>query len=718
MTKEEKIGKVTLRYDHYSGMDLYCDGEVEDKLLEIVKNHNKDEYAQIIEESESWPILYHLSPQRSNIIEWIPMKGNEKVLEVGSGCGAITGKLSEKSGSVTCVDLSKKRSEINAYRNKECENVTIHVGNFRDIEPDLPNDFDYIFLIGVFEYGQGYIGGEHPYEMFLQMLKKHLRAHGRIVIAIENRIGLKYFAGCREDHLGTYFSGIEGYSKDSVARTFTRNGLIQIFKRCGIKNYHFYYPYPDYKLMTMLHSDYYLPDLGELGDNVKNFDNTRLVLFNEKYAFDSLVQDGMYSEFANSFEVIIGDEFSTVFCKYSNDRTDRFKIRTDISVDIAGRRMIEKHPLVADANRHIESIQNAYYALKDRFRGGELEINDCHIDKNKNAAVFSFVNGTPLSALMDKCLSEDDIEGFHKLFTEYLRRISYHDDVEVTDFDLIFSNILCNGPIWTVIDYEWTYGKRIPANEIAFRALYCYIQEDKKREKIDVNKYYKELGLSEDDIERLIQEEAEFQKYVTGNHKSMVEIWQQIGRKAIVPKELLPEEPKPVHIQEPDKVQLYYDYGNGFNEEDSENLEVNISKEGVMILDLELDEQIKKLRIDPCMESCIISLKNILWNSVSALENESAMPIHPNGAWLSDESIVFDSNDPWITFDFTSDRLKKRAVNRMRVKMSMVKIPANIAHDLVSYQYAEPEDEDKSPKDNALCKIKGLLHTSGRQKQD
>ena len=94
------------------------------------------------------------------------------------------------------------------------------------------------------------------------MLKGHLAKGGRIVIAIENRTGLKYFAGSREDHLGTYFAGIEGYPEDSVARTFTRNGLIQIFQKCGMQEYQFYYPYPDYKLMTMLHSDHYMPKLG------------------------------------------------------------------------------------------------------------------------------------------------------------------------------------------------------------------------------------------------------------------------------------------------------------------------------------------------------------------------------------------------------------------------------------------------------------------------
>lgn len=103
----EQIGKITLDLTHYPGEDLYCDGKVEDELLSIVKDYAQVEYRQIIEEKKSWPILYHLSPLRENIVDWIPMKHTEKVLEVGSGCGAITGALSRKAGEVTCVDLSK-----------------------------------------------------------------------------------------------------------------------------------------------------------------------------------------------------------------------------------------------------------------------------------------------------------------------------------------------------------------------------------------------------------------------------------------------------------------------------------------------------------------------------------------------------------------------------------------------------------------------------------
>ena len=56
---------------------------------------------------------------------------------------------------------------INAYRHQDRDNVTIHVGNFSDIEPDLPTDYDFVCLIGVFEYGQSYNRRKNPLSRFL-----------------------------------------------------------------------------------------------------------------------------------------------------------------------------------------------------------------------------------------------------------------------------------------------------------------------------------------------------------------------------------------------------------------------------------------------------------------------------------------------------------------------------------------------------------------------
>lgn len=696
MGKDEKIGEVTLRYDHYSGEDLYCDGAIEDELLDIVKNHTENDFQKIIEQKKSWPVLYHLSSLRGNIVEWIPMNHSEKVLEVGSGCGAITGTLAQKAASVTSVDLSKKRSLINAYRNQKCSNVEINIGNFKDIEPDLPDDYDFIFLIGVFEYGQGYIGGEHPYEDFLKMLRKHLSPSGRIVIAIENRLGMKYFAGCREDHLGGFFTGIEGYPAGSVAKTFSRKALMQIFAKCGINEYSFYYPYPDYKFTEMIHSDRYLPGFGELLDNVRNYDSSRMLLFNEKYAYDEMVHDGMYQDFANSFEIIIGKEFPIAYSKFSNDRDQSFRIRTDIEIDGNGKRFISKYPLDSSAADHIQAIYDEYNGLCERYSGGELEINECRICSDTGAAEFPFVEGTLLSTLLDRCLEKGDMDGFDSLFDEYYRRISFNENYPVTDYDLIFSNILVRDDVWTVIDYEWTYGKSIPSREIAFRALFCYAQEDEKRRTIlNINRYYEKLGLSEADVESLLKEEKDFQKYVTGNRKSMVELWQLLGKSAVVPESIIRDD---ITVRFKDRVQVYRDHGQDFSEDSSEFPDCIYDKNGMASLDIRIDRGCTRMRFDPAMSTCIVKFFSLLCNGETILQEKAAIKdnssevsgtvkLKPNGVWLSDDSLVFDSEDPWIEFLFPEP-----VEGVIHVQWQMTIIPQATAEDLAQFQRNDQEE--------------------------
>ncbi len=305
---EEKIGKVTLDLTWYPGEDLYSDGPVEEELLEIARTYKEEELNQVIAERNSWAVLYHFSHIRQNILEWLPIEKEHKVLEIGSGCGAITGALARKAKEVTCIELSKMRSTINAYRNQEYDNVKILVGNFQDIEKNLEETYDYITLIGVFEYSEGYIGTKEPYVEMIRRISRHLAPGGKLVIAIENRLGLKYWAGCTEDHVGTYFEGIEGYPNTSGVKTFSRKELLDTIQAAGDFRTTFYYPYPDYKFPMSIYSDAYLPKKGELRDNFCNYDRVRMQLFQEPKVYDTLVDAGMFPEFSNSFLVLVEKE--------------------------------------------------------------------------------------------------------------------------------------------------------------------------------------------------------------------------------------------------------------------------------------------------------------------------------------------------------------------------------------------------------------------------
>lgn len=303
-----KIGNMKLNDEYYPGEDFYCDGVVEDEILEIVQNNRPEDFNRIIAETKQWPIFYHLSHIRGNIVEWLPITKEDTVLEIGAGCGSMTGVLAKKAKSVTCIELSKKRSTINATRNQECDNVEIMLGNFEEVEKHLEEKYDYITLIGVLEYGESYIQAENPHVSFLQKLGKHLKENGKLIVAIENKLGMKYWAGCQEDHFGGYFLGIENYANKKGIRTFAKNELKDIVTEAGFTECEFYYPYPDYKFPISIYSDEYLPKKGDLQANMRNFDKERYVFFDEAKAFDTIIDEGLFPEFSNSFLLVLGKE--------------------------------------------------------------------------------------------------------------------------------------------------------------------------------------------------------------------------------------------------------------------------------------------------------------------------------------------------------------------------------------------------------------------------
>ena len=671
----EQVGKITLDYTYYPGEDFYCDGVIEQEILEIAKKYSPLEFPKIIEERKSWPILYHLSELRENIVDWLPMDKNMRVLEVGSGCGAITGALARKAGEVTCIDLSKQRSLINAYRHADCDNVTIHVGNFQDIEPDLPCDYDYVCLIGVFEYGQSYIGGETPFEDFYKIIKKHVKSGGKLVIAIENKFGLKYWAGCREDHLGTFFSGIEDYPEGGGVRTFSRKGLEDIFKKCGETKYSFYYPYPDYKFMTTLFSDKRLPMVGELSDNLRNFDRDRMMLFDEKNAFDSLIKEEMFPFYSNSYMVVIGDEPELTYCRYSNDRSWETCIKTEI-VEKDGAKKVRKHACNEYSTDHIRHIYQSYQKLKERYKGSKLSINKCKlVEKTLPYVELEFVEGITLAEQFDDYLKKDDIDGFHELFEEYVKRISYGETCKVADYDMIFANIVVNGNKWTVIDYEWTVDRTVDTREIAFRSLYCYLLENEKRNKCDVSRALDYLQIKPEDMPDYQSKEVNFQKQVMGRRMSMPQIRELLGQGMFAPVKWMGK------IEESagkDRVQIYEDKGNGYSEESSYFVEDAYVGEHSLEVKVKINADVRHLRIDPAMDSCICRIKEFTLNGeVIPFNNRKAVTI--NGR-MAGNSLVFATTDPNINVHL--ENMNRKSENEIWLSMEVNRMDASICADL------------------------------------
>jgi len=269
-------------------------------ILEKLKNGmSRDE---ILKDNADWSIFYHLSPMRRNLLSWMDMDKTASTLEIGGGCGAITELLCERTGEVDVLELADDRAFINQEINKNKKNLNIIIGSFDQL-PQMKR-YDYITMIGSLEYSNLYMKSR---ESFADMLKKAgelLQEKGQLILAIENRFGMKYWAGAREDHTGRFFEGLAGYENTSNIRTFSKEEITVLLKDCGYKSMDFYYPLPDYKTPLMIYSDEYLPKPGEIRGIMMAFDQDRLQLFNEEAVYDSICRDGMFGYFSNSFLVI------------------------------------------------------------------------------------------------------------------------------------------------------------------------------------------------------------------------------------------------------------------------------------------------------------------------------------------------------------------------------------------------------------------------------
>ena len=253
-----------------------------------------------------WPSVYHLSGTRANLMRpFETMLRGADVLEIGAGCGAITRFLGESGAQVLALEGSPRRAAIARSRTRDLDNVTVLSEKFDQFKST--HQFDVITLIGVLEYANMFTGGDNPTLTMLSRVRTLLKPGGQLIVAIENQLGLKYFAGAPEDHLGRPMIGIEGRYRDDQPHTFGRQVLTDLLKQAGFAAAEFLAPFPDYKLPVSI--------VTEPGFADPQFDAAALAWqsalrdpqlppecnFSLELAFPQLIANGLGMDVSNSF---------------------------------------------------------------------------------------------------------------------------------------------------------------------------------------------------------------------------------------------------------------------------------------------------------------------------------------------------------------------------------------------------------------------------------
>lgn len=512
-----------------------------DLLQETVRNNGEEKYEDIIWESKDFGLFYHLSKARRNLIDWIPFRRGAKILEVGAECGALTGFFLSRDFEVTAVEAEQLKAEILKERFKDCENLKVINGSLKDLPAE--ETYDCIIAAGSLPLAEQYAPYESdPYERFLKILKTKQNEDGRLVLALPNRLGMKYFSGAREDYTGAPFTNIEGYYYHRDVRTFGRKELAELLDRAGFEGASWYYPYPDWRFPTTIFSDDRLPGLGELNRNLESCDQERYVFFDETKAYDSIIQEGLFRDFANSFLVVYGVEKTSlpVYIKYASERSPKYALRTEQRWN----GIVRKVALYPEGVPHIRGIFDSFERLSEYLKDTLIEVAPCRL--MDNMIEQKLIPGKSLQQIMQRYALEGKTEEVNMLVTEYLLRLESFEKLH--DIDLIFSNLIVppeaktamdiKHATWTLIDYEWTFEVARSKRYVLYRSFLMASSEIQGCDALSLDMLLKRLDLKKDSVATFEQLESEFQKEVLGDTHPTRDMVRQI-EPGIVPLETL-----------------------------------------------------------------------------------------------------------------------------------------------------------------------------------
>lgn len=424
--------------------------------------------------------------QNQNMLNWYPFKSNASVLQIGKNNEVLTEFLKNKVKDLVTVE--NNLDEINTNQK-----------------------YDYITLIGSLPY----VAKENNIKSIdvIKRLSEFLKPDGKLLIAVDNKFGIRYFVGNPDPFLNKKFVNLLNYNnEEEKIETYTRQKLISILDENGFKCKNFYYPLPDFRLPNVIFSDLELPKYTNIAKYRPYYTEKSDVLVDEIDLFREILKtdENLFTFFANAYFVEASkekNEHSYKYISYNNIRKSDYQLITKI-----GEEYVEKDIVTDDAIHHYEQIKENINLLKSKNINIIDEVYDGKIRSK-------YINQEyMLATVLTKLLEEEKKEEFFDIFDKYYEILKKSSDAmneeEINVFDKYSIeislelkqelNFIKNG-LWDMtlkncfyidndfyfFDQEWKE-KNLPVEYILYRSIMYTIS---LRRFINVNEILKRYDL-------------------------------------------------------------------------------------------------------------------------------------------------------------------------------------------------------------------------------
>ena len=580
-------------------------------------------------------------PQRANLIEWLPFEKGQSVVIHSSAPNAVIDLLREKE------------VQLQVLSDAQVEKLAANPGN---------GSLDYVIILGMAVDAR-----------FLAGLNRKLKPEGRLVVLLHNKYGMSYLSG--KPSVGNRYYSSLTESSDKGSTYYSLRGMEKLCKDAGISNVSRFYLDPDGDFVTNIYSDLCLPKPGECNVKPWNFTYDRLEMFDETAGFDQAVKEEMYPVFANDYLLVTGPKLKQVRLRYSNDRAEKYQIKTEICQTKEGME-VRKTAMHPEGQAHLICMAEHYKILCEQYDSSVFTFVPCAW--NGEYLVSPFVKGVTLSQLIKKELQNGNEDAVFTLFHTFFNKLRQGKNMPFSNRDFIFSNILIDGEQWQVIDYEWTAEKAIPAEELAFRAAYCFSLEHKEFPFEDICRI---LNFDKQKVQHFIHEETAYQQSITDTQESLGTLCEKYGGDVYTGEKLL----RALTISTEDhKAQIYEDSGKGFQEKQSYFVEHTLTRHDEMELNLKVAVGMKALRVDPCEEPCLVQIKKLWWNGKEQyLDKQIAVNgVKGKGGKNSYPEYIFATKDPNIIISLDKLPEGDKSYNELNLQLEIHKLSLQLANTL------------------------------------
>ncbi len=239
---------------------------------------------------------------RTSIIRWYPFKNDADIIYIGKE-DAIFSFLKEKCGKhARSIMLSEIDGKLVSEK-KEHKKA------------------EYIVSIA-------YPEQLAKPELFFEWAYKHLESDGRLIVGMNNRLGIRYFCGDRDIYTSQVLDGIDDYyrayrSPDDkfLGRSFDKSQIKKMISSSGFDHNKFYSVYSDLDNAAFIFADSYKPNEELYNRIIPTYNSPEALFLEEERLYSSMLDNELFHTMANAF---------LIECSLDGAHTDALQITSSL----------------------------------------------------------------------------------------------------------------------------------------------------------------------------------------------------------------------------------------------------------------------------------------------------------------------------------------------------------------------------------------------------